>query len=42
MIPDCDVCGRHVDRRLVCSRCGGKTVSVQVHYLYAGRARPAD
>ena len=34
--------GRTVDRRLVCSQCGGKTVSVQVHYLYAGCARPAE
>jgi hypothetical protein len=34
--------GRTVDRRLVCSRCGGKTVSVQVHLIHWDRSRFAD
>ena len=34
--------GRGLDRRLVCSGCGGKAASVQVHYLHSDRSRFAD
>jgi hypothetical protein len=34
--------GRTLDRRLVCSRCGERIVSVQIHYLHSDRSRFAD